>query len=160
MNERVLMSIVAVLAVFVVASIVIGIINISKINSILDYAEDGDLVHNLEKYYNSVNELQKKLKMSQEGMLSDRISGCETSINMTLSKLGIVNFDAYDDVHGNQSFALAVLNRYNDGFVITSLYGSSSSNAYVRKVSEGKCSVTLLDEEQEAIEKAMSGKVH
>lgn len=153
------MSVVAVLAVFVIASIVIGIINISKINAILDYAEDGNLTENLEKYYNKVNELQKKLKLTQEGMLSDRISGCETKINMSLSKTAIVNFDAYEDVHGKQSFALAVLNQYNDGFVITSLYGSSSSNAYVRSIREGKSTTVLLDEEQEAVEKAVSGTI-
>lgn len=159
MDDRILMSVVAVLAVFVIASIVIGIINISKINSILDYSEDGNLTENLEKYYNRVTELQKRLKLSQEGIISDRISGCESKINMSLSKTGIVNFDAYDDVHGKQSFALAVLNQYNDGFVITSLYGSSSSNAYVRSIREGKSMTVLLDEEKEAVEKAVSGTI-
>ena len=159
MDDRILMSVVAVLAVFVIASIVIGIMNISKINAILDYSEDGNLTENLEKYYNRVNELQKRLKLSQEGMISDRISGCETKINMSLSKTGIVNFDAYDDVHGKQSFALAVLNQYNDGFVITSLYGSSSSNSYVRSIRDGKSTTVLLDEEKEALDKAMSGTI-
>ena len=159
MDDRILMSVIAVLAVFVIASIVIGIMNISKINAILDYSEDGNLTENLEKYYNRVNELQKRLKLSQEGMISDRISGCEAKINMSLSKTGIVSFDAYDDVHGKQSFALAVLNQYNDGFVITSLYGSSSSNSYVRSIRDGKSTTVLLDEEKEALDKAMSGTI-
>lgn len=160
MDERILMAVLSVLIVFVIASIIIGIINISKINSILDYSDDGNLIDNLEKYYNSVNELQKKLKLTQEGAMSERISGCETKVNMGLSKTGIVNFDAFDDVHGNQSFALAVLNQYNDGFVLTSLYGSSSSNTYVRPVREGKSTTMLLDEEKEAIDKAMSGNIN
>ena len=159
MDERILMAIIAVLIVFVIASIIIGIINISKINSILDYSEDDNLIDTLEKYYNNINDLQKKLKLSQEGAMSERISGCETKINMGLSKIGIVNFDAFDEVHGNQSFALAVLNQYNDGFVITSLYGNSSSNTYVRSVREGKSATVLLDEEKEAIKKAMAGNI-
>ena len=159
MDERILMAIIAVLIVFVIASIIIGIINISKINSILDYSDDDNLIDTLEKYYNNVNDLQKKLKISQEGAISERISACETKINMSLSKIGIVNFNAFDDVHGNQSFALAVLNQYNDGFVITSLYGNSSSNTYVRSVQEGKSTTVLLDEEKEAIDKAMSGNM-
>ena len=76
MDERILMAIVAVLAVFVIASIAIGIINISKINTILDYSEEGDLVSNLEKYYNGVIDIQKKLKLSQEGTMTERISAC------------------------------------------------------------------------------------
>ncbi len=160
MDERILMAIVAVLAVFVIASIAIGIINISKINTILDYSEEGDLVSNLEKYYNGVIDIQKKLKLSQEGTMSERISACEAKINMSLSKMAIVNFDAFDGVHGNQSFALAVLNQYNDGFVITSLYGNTSSNSYVRIVREGKSETMLLDEEKQAISKAMSGNIN
>ncbi len=159
MDERVIMSAIAVLAVFVIASIVIGIICISKVNSILDYSEDGNLTDNLEKYYNSVNELSKKLKLTQEGAISERISDCESKINLALSKTGIVNFDAYEDVHGKQSFALAVLNRYNDGFVLTSIYGSASSNTYVREIHEGQCMTMLLDEEKEAVEKAVSGTI-
>lgn len=160
MDERILMAVIAVLIVFVLASIIIGIINISKINSILDYSDDGNLIDTLEKYYSSISDMQKKLKLTKEGAMSDRISACETKVNMGLSKTGIVSFDAFDDVHGNQSFALAVLNQYNDGFVITSLYGNSSSNTYVRSVREGKSTTVLLDEEKEAIEKAMSGNIN
>ena len=159
MDERLLVAIIAILAVFVIASIVIGIINISKINTILDYAEDGDLVANLEKYYNNVRELHKKLNLSREGTMSNRITSCETKTNLCLSKTGIVNFDAFDDVFGKQSFALALLNQYNTGFVITSLYGNSSSNSYVRIVKNGKCDIPLLNEEKEAITKAMSDNI-
>ncbi|MDD6762739.1 MAG: DUF4446 family protein [Clostridiales bacterium] len=159
MNEQLSAIIMIVLVVFVIASIIIGIVNALRINSLLEYSEDGDLVENLNKYYENVRDLQKKLKISSEGSMSERISACESKVNMTLSKTGIVNFNAYDDVHGNQSFALAVLNQYNDGFVITSLYGNSSSNTYVRSVREGKSTTKLLNEEIEAIRKAMSGNI-
>ena len=126
MNETILIAVIAILAVFVIASLIIGVINVSKINSILDYSEDGDLVTNLERYYNNVRELHKKLNLSNEGAILERISACDRKINMSLSKTAIVNFDAFDDVFGKQSFALAILNQFNTGFVITSLYGNSS----------------------------------
>ena len=157
MNETILIAVIAILAVFVIASLIIGVINVSKINSILDYSEDGDLVTNLERYYNNVRELHKKLNLSNEGAILERISACDRKINMSLSKTAIVNFDAFDDVFGKQSFALAILNQFNTGFVITSLYGNSSSNVYVREIKDGKSSIPLLEEEQEAVAKAMSG---
>ena len=160
MNETILISILSILAVFVIASLIIGVLNVSKINAIMDYSEDGDLVTNLDKYYNNVRELQKKLKLSQEGMLSDRITACDRKFNLSLSKTGIVNFDAFDDVFGKQSFALAILDQYNTGFVITSLYGTSSSNTYVREIKDGKCSIPLLEEEQQAVTKAMTGNIN
>lgn len=157
MELTLIFSLLSILAVFVIASIVIGVINISKINSILDYAEDGDLTGNLEKYYNNVRDLQKKLVLSSEGKILERVSSCENKQNLALSKTGIVNFDAFDDVFGNQSFALAILDQFNTGFVITSLYGNSSSNTYVRRITEGKCDIPLLEEELEAVSMAMSG---
>ena len=159
MNETILIAVIAVLAVFVIASLIIGVLNVSKINAIMDYSEDGDLVTNLEKYYNNVRELQRRLKLSDEGAMSERISACDRKTNLSLSKTGIVNFDAFDDVFGKQSFALAILDQYNTGFVITSLYGSNSSNAYVREIKDGKSSIPLLEEEQEAVSKAMSGNI-
>lgn len=157
MNETILISILSILAVFVIASLIIGTYGISKINTVIDYSEDGDLVTNLEKYYNNVRELQKNLKLSQEGVVLDRISACDKKCNISLSKTGIVNFDAFDGVSGKQSFSLAILNQHNTGFVITSLYGTSSSNSYVREIKEGKSSIPLLEEEQEAVTKAMTG---
>lgn len=160
MNDQVMLGIIAIIGILVVISIIIGIVNGSKINSVLDYSEDGDLVDNLEKYYNNIRELQKKMKLSQPGAMSDRIAATEARTNLSLSKIGIVNFDAFDDIKGKQSFALAVLNQYNDGFVITSLYGKSSSNTYVREVKEGKSPTKLLEEESEAINKAMSSNIN
>ena len=160
MNDTILIGVISVLAVFVIASLIIGVLNVSKINSILDYSEDGDLVTNLEKYYNNVRELQKRLKLSQEGAMSERISSCDRKINASLSKTGIVNFDAFDDVFGKQSFALAILDQNNTGFVLTSLYGSNSSNTYVREIKDGKSQIPLLTEEQEAVSKAMSSNIN
>lgn len=159
MNEQAMLSLIIILSILVIASIIIGIVNLSKINTIMAFSEEGDLVENLEKYYDNVRELQKKLKLSQEGSMSERIAACEVKANITLSKTGIVSFDAFDDVHGKQSFALAVLNQYNDGFVLTSLYGNSSSNTYVRCIKEGKSTTALLEEEKEAVKKAMSGNL-
>lgn len=160
MNETILIAVIAVLAIFVIASLIIGVLNVSKINTILDYSEDGDLVSNLEKYYNNVRELQKKFSLGSEGAIIERITSCDRKINTALSKTGIVNFDAFDDVFGKQSFALAILNQSNSGFVITSLYGSNSSNTYVREITDGKCRIPLLEEEQEAVSKAISGNIN
>ncbi len=159
MNETILIAVIAILAVFVIASLIIGVVNVSKINAIMDYSEDGDLVTNLERYYTKVRDLQKQLNMSNEGAILERIKSCDRKSRVSLSKTGIVNFDAFDDVHGRQSFALAVLNQDNTGFVITSLYGSSSSNAYVREIVDGKSSIPLLTEEQAAVTKAMEGNL-
>ena len=156
MNQEFMIVMIVIIGLIAIISIILNLINTSKINDIMEFSEDGDLVESLEKYYSSIRDMQKKFKGSQTGVISDRVSACESKINLTLSKIGIVNFDAFDDVRGNQSFALAVLNRYNDGFVITSLYGNNSSNTYVRNIKEGKSQIKLLAEEEEAVNRAVS----
>lgn len=159
MNGQIILLLIAIIGVLVVISIIIGIVNIVKINSILEYSDEGDLISNLDKYYNNIRELQKKIKISQPGALSERLSAAESKINLSYSKTGIINFDAFDDIRGQQSFSLAVLNQYNDGYIITSLYGKSSSNTYIREIKEGKSNIKLLDEEQAALSKAMSANI-
>lgn len=155
MTQETTLLVIGVIGLIAIISIIMNLINSSKIKDIMEFSEDGDLVENLEKYYSSIRDMQKKFKSTQTGAISDRISACEGKLNLSLSKVGIIHFDAYDDVRGNQSFSLAVLNSYNDGYVITSLYGSNSSNTYVRNIKEGKSEIKLLAEEEQAINRAM-----
>lgn len=74
-------------------------------------------------------------------------------------KMGIVRFNAFDDVTGAVSFSVALLNARNDGMILTSIYGRETCNTYIREVKRGECDINLLDEEQEALEKATSQEV-
>ena len=65
-----------------------------------------------------------------------------------------LDFDAFDDVTGKLSFALAILNNNNDGIILTSLYGHNSCNTYVREVVNGETPVKLLEEEKTALNEA------
>ena len=81
---------------------------------------------------------------------------CENDSNISLKKVAVVNFDAFDDVTGKLSFALAILNNNNDGIILTSLYGHNSCNTYVREIVGGQTPIKLLDEENAALENAKS----
>ena len=83
-----------------------------------------------------------------------RLANCENDSNISLKKIGLVNFDAFDDVTGKLSFALAILNNNNDGIILTSLYGHNSCNTYVREVVNGETPVKLLEEEKTALNEA------
>lgn len=145
----------AVLLVLAVISIIMNMVNASKINTLLDFAEDGDLVASLQHYYEKVDDLSGSLSKSVPAALSDRITLCENTIRQSYSKMAIVNFDAFDDVTGKLSFALTLLNDFNCGVIITSLYGHNSCNTYVRAVNNGMTSVKLLDEEKLSLTNAV-----
>lgn len=144
----------AVLAVLFIVSIILGISNNSKINSLLDYSDEGDIVTALKDYYDKVEDLAKIVNKSTDTVLLARLSACENEANISFKKLAVVNFDAFDDVKGNLSFSLAMLDSNNDGIILTSLFGHNSCNTYVREIRNGETSVKLLTEEKEALDKA------
>lgn len=144
----------AIMMVLIIICFILNSVNSSKINTLMDYSDDGDIIGALKDYYDKVNDLSKTINKKSDATLSLRLTECENNSNISLKKVSIVNFDAYDDVTGNLSFALAMLNNNNDGIVLTSLYGHNSCNTYVREITGGQTPIKLLDEEKKALEEA------
>lgn len=149
---------VVVLFVLFIISIVMGVSANNKLKELNEYAEDGDLAETLKTYYKRIHELKVMIHKASDKELSDRISACEKRLNTVYSKLYVVNFDAFDDVTGRLSFAAALLDSTDSGIILTSLYGHNSSNTYIRYVVNGTPNVKLIEEEQLALEKAISGE--
>lgn len=72
-------------------------------------------------------------------------------IDGTLSHVGIVRFDAYRDLGGRQSTAVALVNSRNDGMVITSVVSRDFARIYVKLVRDGMGDIPLAPEENEAV---------
>ena len=71
-----------------------------------------------------------------------------------VQRIGFVRFDAFDDVGGEQSFALALLDAESNGVVISNLFSRVDSRMYAKRINDGKSEHTLSQEEREAVEKA------
>ena len=153
MNTLLLVSI-AIIIVLILICFILIMINSSKINTLLDYSDDGDIIGALKEYYQKVDDLAATIESKTDAVTLSRLSECESKTSMSVKKLGVIHFDAYDDVKGNLSFSVAMLNDNDDGIILTSLYGHNSCNTYVRDVRNGKTSVKLLKEEIMAFEKA------
>lgn len=150
----ILFGAIALFMILFVVNLIMGIANSSKINTLMDYSDDGDIITALKDYYDKVEDLAKIVNNSTDTVLLSRLSNCENETNISIKKIGIVNFDAFDDVRGNLSFALAMLDNNNDGIILTSLFGHNSCNTYVREVKNGESAIKLLTEEKEALSKA------
>lgn len=70
-------------------------------------------------------------------------------------KVGIVRFSAFEGVGSDLSYAIALLNYQNDGFVLSSIFGRDDSRCYAKPVVGGTSTYALSDEEKEAIKEAM-----
>lgn len=144
----------AIMMILIIICFILNAVNSSKISTIMDYSDDGDIIGALKDYYDKVDDLSKTVNDTSDAVLMSRLANCENDSNISLKKIGLVNFDAFDDVTGKLSFALAILNNNNDGFILTSLYGHNSCNTYVREVVNGETPVKLLEEEKTALNEA------
>ena len=74
-------------------------------------------------------------------------------------KLGVVRFNPFKDVGGDQSFSVALLNGKSDGLTISSLFTREGSRVYTKTITGGISEKhPLTEEEKEAIQLAISSK--
>jgi hypothetical protein len=78
----------------------------------------------------------------------------DVRIDDTLSRVGIVRFDAYQDLGGRQSTAVAFLNSLGDGVVITTVVSRDFARMYVKLLKDGASDIPLAPEESEAVAQA------
>jgi hypothetical protein len=74
-----------------------------------------------------------------------------------IEKMKLIRFNPFDDVGGDQSFILVLLNKENSGLLLTSLHHRSFSRIYAKAIKNGQGdNITLSKEEKSAILKAIS----
>ena len=87
-----------------------------------------------------------------------KIKNLEDICEITIQKIGVVRFNPFNEMGGNQSFIIALLDKKNNGFVISSLFVKDGNRVYAKTVKQGKSDYILSDEEIEAIERAINYK--
>ena len=75
--------------------------------------------------------------------------------DISIQKVGVVRFNPFKDVGGDQSFSIALLDKNNDGIVISSLYSREGTRVYAKPIKNGTSEYHLSEEEEKAIERAM-----
>ncbi|MFN2543031.1 MAG: DUF4446 family protein [Actinomycetota bacterium] len=74
-----------------------------------------------------------------------------------VQRVGLVRYDAFEDVGGRLSFSCALLNDEGDGVVITSINGRQDTRVYAKPVHHAESMHNLSEEEAAAIREAMVG---
>lgn len=98
----------------------------------------------------------KKLKENFE-KISIELENLKKENKFNIQKIGIIRFNPFSEIGGNQSFSIALLDGNDDGVVITSLYTREENRVYGKPIKNGKSEYLLSEEEKIAIEKAKYG---
>ena len=73
-----------------------------------------------------------------------------------IQKTAIVKYDAFKDVGGKLSFALAMLDKENSGFVLNAIHSREGCYTYVKEIVKGESYIVLGEEEKEALRQAVN----
>jgi Protein of unknown function (DUF4446) len=76
----------------------------------------------------------------------------------SVQHVGLVRYNPFEDTGGDQSFAIALLDRQGNGVVISSLHGRTATRFYAKSIKGGTSSLNLSAEEVKAVEQAMGKK--
>lgn len=70
------------------------------------------------------------------------------------NKFGLVKYDAFNEMAGKLSFAVALLNNENTGFILNAMHSREGCYTYAKEIIKGESYIPLSDEEKEALERA------
>jgi hypothetical protein len=90
--------------------------------------------------------------------ISEELESLKGGHKFSVQKVGIIRFNPFSDVGGDQSFSLALLDGSNNGVVVTSLYSREENRVYGKPIKGGQSEYSLSKEEKEAINKALETK--
>jgi hypothetical protein len=77
-------------------------------------------------------------------------------IDGSVQRVGLLRYDAFEDVGGRLSFSCAMLDEHGTGVVLTSINGRQETRVYAKPIAEGRSSYNLSSEEEEAIRQALA----
>lgn len=102
-------------------------------------------------------EYVKKLE-SRIGDLEERLGKVQEQNRGHLQKFKIIRYNPFKEMGGDQSFSFIVLDKKNNGFIVTSIYSRDKSNTFAKPVVEGKTKYQLSDEEEDLLKEILNEK--
>ncbi|MCI5741923.1 MAG: DUF4446 family protein [Lachnospiraceae bacterium] len=145
------------LAALVLILIIIMIINVVQMHKLKKNYQNfmtGKNGKNLEetilKRLDQVDQLIEANSLNQKN-----INRIFSNMKYTFQKVGLIKYDAFNEMGGKLSFSLALLNETNDGFIINAMHSREGCYTYIKEVVDGNSIITLSEEEEEALQMAL-----
>lgn len=152
-----LMIIILILLVFVIIAMTFSAIaygKYSELNKKYDLFMTGRDAESLEEFCMSLqNDIDFLMEDNQKN--KDIVKNLNRLTKNSFQKIGIHKYDAFEEKTGKRSFALALLDFTNTGFVVTCQNNGDNTIVFIKNVDAGTTSVKLGPEEERALVSAM-----
>ena len=148
------MAIVILILVVVFILLILQIKKTNKLKKRLDKFLLGKDGTSLEQDIIGLYEDNKFLKIDTEKNKKD-IRTIYKKMESVYQKMGLVKYDAFQQMGGQLSFCLALLDENNNGFIINSVHSTEGCYSYTKEIKRGESSISLGAEEEKALAIAM-----
>ena len=143
-----------ILLIIVLANIILLVkLNRRYVKFMKQLGNGNNIEEMLKKYLNDVRDVKK-----DNSEIKAYYTKLDSDIASCIQKTGIVRYNAFKDVGSDLSFAIAMLDRNDNGVIFNGLYGSESSNIYAKPIKNGVSKYQLSEEEKSALEIAEQTK--
>lgn len=156
-TEMILIIVLAIMTVILLALVIVLFVKMDKLNKKLrtfmsgkDGASLEDSLQILEEDVFALKEHATRTKREIKNIYKKQESNFQ--------KLGLVKYDAFQQMGGQLSFSLALLDEHNDGFLINSVHSTEGCYSYTKPILNGECELALGKEEQQALDIAKAKK--
>ena len=148
------------LTVLVTVLLIIVLICMVKLSHLRENYEDfmrGEKGQSLENSIKTkLQQLSDVEAMAQKNR--DDIESLNQELGRTVQKIGMVKYDAFDEIGGKLSFALALLDRKNTGVLLNAIHTADGCYIYVKDIIKGEGVLLLSEDEKEAVRRAINGE--
>lgn len=149
----VVLGMAAIIIILLVITIMNSVKN-KKLNQRIDVLMSGKDAESLEdtitKRFEEIDILKKTVNKHKL-----QISEINEELLKVYKKVGIIKYDAFNEMGGKLSFALAMLDKSNNGYIINAMHSREGCYTYIKEIVKGESYITLGEEEKKALDEAI-----
>ena len=152
-SDKIVILLIVLILVVIAEMIYIAVIHKKYISFMKKLGNGKNLDEMLKIYISDVENVKK-----DNSEIKNYYTKLDSDISSCIQKVGLVRYNAFKDVGSDLSFAIALLDRNDNGVVLNGLYGAESSNIYAKPIKNKISTYQLSDEEKYALEIAEQNK--
>jgi len=110
---------------------------------------EGNFEEMLRAHLDTVHETSRRMDV-----LEQTVAVLQSQMPSCLRHVHLIRYDAFEDVGGEQSFSLALLDAQRSGLVLTSVYSRNDVRVYAKSIQDGRASHALSQDEERLLREA------
>lgn len=145
----------SVVSIILAVVLIIVLCKLKKIKRRVDSLTRGKDTESLEDIIVSYLERVESLEEGEE-ITRAALNAIKDNLKITYQKTGLVKYDAFREMSGALSYSLALLDKENNGVLISSMYSREGCYTYAKEIIKGESKINLSEEEAEALKQAVA----